>query len=73
MGDMIAALVSLRVFVLKYVYNNSGDKTSLMMRVSDRAPHLEYLAKVDYTMDQYWKRVGGEWVICDEGEFPSFE
>jgi hypothetical protein len=66
---MIAALVSLRVFVFKYVYND----TSLMMKVFDRGPHLEYLANIHSTKNQYWKRVGGEWVICDEGEFPSFE
>jgi len=69
---MIAALVSLRVFVFKYVYKESEDDASLMMKVSDRAPHLEYLAKIHDTENQYWKRVGGEWVICDEGEFPSF-
>jgi hypothetical protein len=66
---MIAALVSLRVFVFKYVYND----TSIIMKVIDRAPHLEYLARIDDGEDWHRKRVDGEWVICDEGEFPSFE
>jgi hypothetical protein len=43
------------------------------MKASDRAPHLEYLANLDRDESQYWKRVGGEWVICDDAEFPSFE
>jgi hypothetical protein len=42
------------------------------MKASDRAPHLEYLAKTG-GQDTHWKRVGGEWVICDKKEFPLFE
>jgi hypothetical protein len=71
-GDVIAALVSLRVFVFEYVYDFWEDAISLIMKASDRAPHLEYLAKIHNAESQYWKRVGGEWVICDEEEFPSF-
>jgi hypothetical protein len=43
------------------------------MKTSDRAPHLEYLANLDGDESQYWKRDGGEWAICDDAEFSSFE
>ena len=60
---MIVALTSLRVFAFEYTIVNWEDAISFIMKASYRAPHLEYLAKVDNTMDQYWKRVGGEWVL----------
>jgi hypothetical protein len=42
------------------------------MEASDRAPHLEYLARDCNDGKQHLKRVDGKWVICDEEEFPSF-
>jgi hypothetical protein len=69
---MIAALVSLRVFAFPYIFDNWEDAISLIMKASDRAPHLEYLAMFNVSKDLHWKRVGGEWVICDEAGFPWF-
>jgi len=70
---MIVALISLRVFVLEYIYDEWEDAISLIMKASDRAPHLEHLAMFNIAEDHHWKRVGGEWVICDEEDLPSFE
>ena len=71
---MIVALTSLRVFAFEDTVENWEDAISFIMKASDRAPHLEYLANLDDDAgSQYWKRVGGEWVICDKAEFPSFE
>jgi hypothetical protein len=70
---MIVALTSLRVFEFEYIFDNWEDVISLIMKASDRAPHLEYLSWIGDSGDYHWKRVGGEWVICDEEEFPSFE
>jgi hypothetical protein len=70
---VIAALVSLRVFSFNYSLDDWEDAFSLIMEASDRAPHLEYLARTGDEEDTHWKRVGGEWVVCDEEEFPSFE
>jgi hypothetical protein len=68
---MIVDLTSLRVFAFQYTIENWEDAISFIMKASDRAPHLEYLANLDAA--KYWKRVGGEWIICDEAEFLSFE
>jgi len=70
---MIVALVSLRVFEFAYGLDDWEDVFSLIMKASDRAPHLEYLASIGDPEDCHWKRVEGKWVICDEEEFPSFE
>jgi hypothetical protein len=54
------------------------------MKVSDRVPHLEYFSMphleyfsmhhLEYlsmpNLNCYYKRVGGELVICDRTEFP---
>ena len=69
---MIVALTSLRVFAFEGTIKNWEDAISFIMKVSDRAPHLEYLAKI-ITESRYWKRVDGKWVICDKAEFPSLE
>jgi hypothetical protein len=42
-----------------------------IVKISDRVPHLEYFAICGSQFD-HWKRVGKEWVICDEEEFLSF-
>ena len=70
---MIVALTSLRVFAFEGAIKNWEDAISFIMKASDRAPHLEYLANLEGDKSLYWKRVGGEWVICDDAEFPSFE
>ena len=70
---MIAALVSLRVFAIECDHDDGEDTFSLIMEASDRAPHLEYLARDCNDGKQHLKRVDGKWVICDEEEFPSFE
>ena len=46
------------------------DVLAFITEVSDRAPHLEYFAML-HTKYHYWNRIGGQWVICDETEFPS--
>jgi hypothetical protein len=40
-----------------------------MREISDRAPKLEYVGVFDYDNLYLGKRVGGEWVPCDEAEF----
>jgi hypothetical protein len=37
--------------------------------ISDRAPKLEYVGVFDYDKLYCGKRVGGEWVLCDEADF----
>jgi hypothetical protein len=69
-GNLLAVLVSLRLFALK----TSGryfteDVLAFITNASKRIPHLEYIATLQ-TTNRYWKRVGGEWVICDQTEFP---
>jgi hypothetical protein len=64
---MLAALVSLRVF--RVDSNELSHSTAEMhlpyvMMVSDRAPHIEYFA-IHTSLWHYWKRVRGEWVICE--------
>jgi hypothetical protein len=69
-GSLLAALVSLRLFAFRpKVRRPTEDVLALITKASDRAPHLEYFAMT--AKDSYWKRIGGEWVICDKTEFPS--
>jgi hypothetical protein len=71
---MISALVTLRVFAFGYVQYKWGDVfLHIMEEAYDRAPHIEYMARFSHVGNRYWKQVGGQWVICDEEEFPSFE
>jgi hypothetical protein len=69
-GSLLAVLVSLRLFAFR-VYGTSpiGNVLAFITKASDQAPHLEYFA-MEHTKDPYWKRIGGQWVICDEMEFP---
>jgi hypothetical protein len=66
--NLLAALVHLRIFV--FIFDGDcpiKDGHLLIMKVSDRVPHLEYFAMP--LLKHYYKRVGGEWVICDRTEF----
>jgi hypothetical protein len=58
---------------LEYYRHDWEDAFSLIMEASDQAPHLEYLARIREDEDTHWKRIDGEWVICDKEEFPSLE
>ena len=44
---MIAALTSLRVFAFENTIVKWEDAIPFIMKASDRAPHLEYLANLD--------------------------
>jgi len=68
-------LVSLRVFVTEFLIG--GDRSEeehlqFIKQLSNQAPQLEYLAFANYENFYYGKRVGGEWVLCDESEFVDF-
>jgi hypothetical protein len=67
-GSLLAVLVSLRLFAFRPEHPTE-DVLAFITKASNRAPHLEYFAMSD-TNDRYWKRIGGEWVICDEMGFP---
>ena len=74
-GSLLAALVSLQVFKLSfsvfYEYEYPiDDGLAFIAEVSDKAPHLKYFALPD--VPEYCKRVGGEWVFCDETEYLLF-
>jgi hypothetical protein len=69
---LLAALVSLRVFqVQSYGASRPAEMyLPFVIDVSHRAHHLEYFAYHDNYQtiggNHCWKRVCGEWVICDE-------
>ena len=68
--DLLAALVHLRIFEFKFGGNcPREDGHRFITKVSDRVPHLEY---VSLPFKCYYRRVGGELVICDRTEFPLF-
>jgi hypothetical protein len=83
--NLLAALVHLRIFELSFSRDHSiKDGHPFTMKVSDRVPHLEYFSMphleyfsmryLEYLsmpdLNCYYKRVGGELVICDRTEFP---
>ena len=71
MVNLLAALVHLRIF--EFTFGSDfpiKDGHRFIMKVSDRVPHLEYFSMPDFKC--YYKRVGGELVICDRSEFPEF-
>jgi hypothetical protein len=69
--NLLAGLVHLRIFEFKFDDDfPTKDVLQFIMKVSDRVPHLEYLSMPH--LDHYYKRVGGELVICDEMEHPRF-
>jgi hypothetical protein len=70
-GSLLAVLVSLRLFAFEAVDQCPTEGVlAFITKASDRAPHLEYFA-ILHTEDHYWKRIGGEWVVCDKTEFPT--
>jgi hypothetical protein len=69
---MLAALSSLSVFTAGFRSDGNHPQDGYLpfiMRVSDRAPQLEYFAIFE-SQFHYWKRVRGEWTVCSEEEFP---
>jgi hypothetical protein len=70
--NLLASFVHLRIFKILFESYDCliEDDRSFIMKVSDRVPHLEYLTMSP--RDDYYKRVGGELVICDPTECPSF-
>jgi hypothetical protein len=77
LGNLLAALISLRVFTFMFTLDvHEAPPAHLLFpfvrTVTDRAPHLEYFS-VSWGEDNYhWKRVHGEWVTCNEAEFPKY-
>ena len=68
--DLLAVLVSLRLLAFEVDDQfPPEDDLAFITKASDRAPHLEYFA-MWHKKDRFWKRIGGQWVICDETEFP---
>jgi hypothetical protein len=74
--NLLAALVHLRIFTIQFIDDFPvgdapvKDADPFILKVSDRVPHLEYFSIPFF--DNYYKRVGGRLVVCDEDEFPSF-
>jgi hypothetical protein len=75
--DLLAALVHLRIFIIQLDEDDCRvedapvkDAHPFILKISDRAPHLEYFSISP--LNDYYKRVGGRLVVCDEEEFPSF-
>ena len=67
--NLLAALVHLRIFEFDTTCPKV-DVHQFIMKVSDRVPHLEYFSMP--RLKHYYKRVGGELVICEWAEFPLF-
>ena len=67
--NLLASLVHLRIFEIDEECPIK-DVHQFIMNVSDRVPHLEYFSMPP--LDHYYKRVGGELVECDPGEFLKY-
>ena len=66
--DLLAALVHLRIFTMLFSKACPiKDVHQFITKVSDRAPHLEYVSLP--CLKYYYKRDGGELVICEPTEF----
>jgi len=68
--NLLAGLVHLRIFELDG-QSPIENIHQFIMKISDRVPHLEYFS-MSYR-GPYYKRVGGELVICDRTECPWLE
>jgi hypothetical protein len=67
--NLLAALVSLRVFTLGFNFGGGRPPIAYLpyiTKISDRAPQLEYIGVYHRNKSYYGKRVGGEWVLCDK-------
>jgi hypothetical protein len=75
--DLLAALVHLRIFIIQLDDDDDcpvedapvKDAHPFILKVSDRAPHLEYFSILP--LNDFYKRVGGKLVVCDAKDFPS--
>jgi hypothetical protein len=67
--NLLVGLVHLRIFELDGECPIM-DGLAFIMKAYNRVPHLEYISVPP--LDHYYKRVGGELVICDQTEFPLF-
>ena len=68
--NLLAALVHLRIFTIQLDPDCLvKDAHPFILKVSDRAPHLEYFSIP--LLNNYYKRVGGKLVVCDKNGFPS--
>ena len=81
LGNLLAALISLRVFTLDSAFDIHQAPTMFgseeaylrfVENVTDRTPHLEYFAASCDEIDYFCKRVHGKWVPCDSAEFLSY-
>ena len=80
LGNLLAAIISLRVFTFRFVSALSWAPLDLLgseqahllfvRTVTVGAPHLEYFAILWGAYVYHWKRVHGEWVPCHKVEFP---
>jgi hypothetical protein len=68
--NLLAGLVHLRILEFDQECPTE-DVDQFIVEVSDRVPHLEYISI--HRLDHYYKRVGGELVICDGMEHSRFE
>jgi hypothetical protein len=69
--NLLTAFTHLRIFAFEF--SEDGlimDGRPFIMKAFDRVPHLEYISTSH--PDRYYKRVGGELVICDKTECPLF-
>jgi len=65
---LLIALVSLRNLTITSIVPYVDEAYFLfIVKISDRIPHLEYFTVRDI-QSHYRKRVGKEWVICNEAE-----
>jgi hypothetical protein len=69
--NLLAAFVHLRVFAFECDEDCLiTDGHPFIMKTFDRVPHLEYISMSHPEL--YYKRVGGELVICAQTECPLF-
>jgi hypothetical protein len=77
LGNLLAALISLRVFTLhssqasRVLWNSEQAYLPFVRKVTDRAPNLEYFAVKWSASIHSLKQVHGEWVPCNSAELPS--
>jgi hypothetical protein len=68
--NSLAALVSLRFFrirLLGFDIHSENDALRFITKSCSRAHKLEYFVIFDSEY-YYWRRLRGEWVVCDEAD-----